>query len=490
MTADWKEPEKLAESLIVDSDSDDEAVLDAETSQVSEPAGLQPGDIFAGHYEILGVLGHGGMSTVYKAKHLLVNSVRAIKVIRSEQADNSKVLRRFQQEGQAALTLEHPNIGRVYEFGIEPTLQKPFLVMDFVEGKTLAATLAEDGALGTERAARLIAQVCDGLQEAHTKGVIHRDIKPGNIILTKDASGSEVAKIVDFGIAKLIGRESEQNLTQTGEVFGTPLYMSPEQCQGMKVDERSDIYSLGCVLHECLTGQPPFQGESPFQTIMMHVDGKLPQFNNVPHGLQSVILKALERQPDKRYKNSIEFKNSLLDASNSPDKLATKVSNLSKIASKKTNWNIVILMILFVAALSSVAHKIWLDNEMKDLRRQYNFVQHGQDVLSEQRLNPEAWKKVAKDLELKGEHELAEKAHRRALSLQLVPEKRTDPSAWTELALSQEKENNLADAERAYRKAIQIKADYKQAWIGLGQVLQKEGKSADSADALKHADAL
>ncbi len=255
MPPDWKEPEKLADNVTVDSESKAEtryeAVITNGFPQDSEVAGLHPGTIFAGHYEILCVLGQGGMSTVYKARHVLFDSVRAIKVIRSDQADNSKVLRRFQQEGKSALALEHPNIAREYEFGIEATLQKPYLVMDYVEGKTLAGTLSAEGTLTTERACRLIREVCEGLHEAHSKSVIHRDVKPGNIILTTDSTSFETAKIVDFGIAKIIGPDGAQNLTQTGEVFGTPLYMSPEQCMGQKVDARSDIYSLGCVLYVC-----------------------------------------------------------------------------------------------------------------------------------------------------------------------------------------------------------------------------------------------
>ncbi len=354
MLPDWKEPEKLAEHVVGDAESNEETRTDAVTTgfpQDSDTPGLQPGTIFAGHFEILCVLGRGGMSTVYKARHLLVDSERAIKVVRSDQADNHKVLRRFQQEGKAALALEHPNIGRVYEFGIEPTLQKPYLVMDYVKGKTLSETLSEEGALTTERACRIVVQVCEGLQEAHSKGVVHRDIKPENIMLTRNSTGDEMAKIVDFGIAKMIRPDDAQNLTQTGEVFGTPLYMSPEQCLGRSVDARSDLYSLGCVLYECLTGKPPFEGTSSWETIMMHVSGALPAFDDPVFSIQlkNVVLKSLSTKPEERFQAARDLTEALAKEGYSPRAHFESKMRLLKRARRNNNASLTTFVLIEVA---------------------------------------------------------------------------------------------------------------------------------------------
>lgn len=452
MLPDWKEPEKLADNVIIDSESNDETHSEAAITNGlphdSEVPGLQPGTILAGHYEILCVLGQGGMSTVYKARHLLVDSMRAIKVIRSDQADNSKVLRRFQQEGKAALALEHPNIGRVYEFGIEPTLQKPYLVMDYVEGKTLSATLSEEGALSTERACRLITQVCEGLQEAHSKGVVHRDVKPGNIILTKDSTGTETAKIVDFGIAKMIGPDDAQNLTQTGEVFGTPLYMSPEQCLGQKVDARSDLYSLGCVLYECLSGKPPFEGSSSLETIMMHVNGALPDFDNkvISVQLKSVVLKSLSKKPEERFQSASALTEALTqDGSSVRAHFDSTMRLLKRARRDDTSMGALVLIVLIFLSLVSII--IFLS--VKTFRFEDQ-----------------------------------------SMKVQLIEEKRNDPVAWAGMAHELEQKGDFIDAERAYRKAIQLKPDYKPAWLGLGKILKKQGKSTDAEAAFRRADEL
>lgn len=451
MLPDWKEPEKLADNVIIDSESKDETRHEAAIAnglpQDSGIPGLQPGTIFAGHYEILCVLGQGGMSTVYKARHLLVDSVRAIKVIRSDQADSTKVLRRFQQEGKATLALEHPNIGRVYEFGIEASLQKPYLVMDYLEGKTLSTTLSEEEALTTDRACRLIAQVCEGLQEAHSRGVVHRDIKPANIILTKDPTGTEIAKIVDFGIAKMIGPDDAQNLTQTGEVFGTPLYMSPEQCLGQKVDARSDLYSLGCVLYECLSGKPPFEGSSSLETIMMHVNGALPAFDNkvISVQLKSVVLKTLSKKPEERFQSASDLAEALTqDGSSVRAHFDSTMRLLKRARRDDTSMGALVLIVLIFLSLVSII--IFLS--VKTFRVD------------------------------------------QSMKVQLIEEKRNDPVAWAGMAQELEQKGDLIDAERAYRKAIQLKPDYKPAWLGLGKILEKQGKGTDAKAAFRRADEL
>lgn len=320
--------------------------------------------------------------------------------------------------------------------------------MDYVEGKTLSATLLEEGALTAERACRLIAQVCDGLHEAHSKGVVHRDIKPGNIILTTDSTGAEMAKIVDFGIAKVIGRDDTQNLTQTGEVFGTPLYMSPEQCLGQKVDARSDLYSLGCVLYECLSGKPPFEGSSSLETIMMHVNGALPAFDDkvISVQLKSVVLKSLSKKPQERFQSASDLTEALTqDGSSLRAHFLSTMHLLKRARRDDTSMGALVLIVLIF--LSLVSAIIFLSVKTFRFENQ-------------------------------------------SMKVQLIAEKRNDPVAWVGIAYELEQKGDLVDAERALRKAIQIKPDYKPAWLGLAKVLQKQNKRQDAQVALQHAAGL
>ena len=323
----------------------------------SEPSFLI-GTVIGGHYEIISCLGKGGMSTVYKARHVLLGNERAIKILQVEKGNEAKLLQRFQQEAKASFFLSHENIVRVYDFAVEPTLQQPYLVMDCLEGKPLSKVL-EAGPLSEERTVNIIAQVCDALQHAHLKGIVHRDIKPANIILSRKATGEELAQIVDFGIAKLINPEEGNDLTQTGEVFGTPLYMSPEQCLGKHVDERSDIYSLGCVMYECLTGRPPFQGGSQLETLMMHVqdDVDLNQLG-ITAKLKVILHRCLEKNPLERYpaveilKEDIEAAKIPHSASLSPN-IGLWMKNFDKrIQSQRTTR--ILLVLIVVCLLSSV----------------------------------------------------------------------------------------------------------------------------------------
>lgn len=273
------------------------------------------GKRIAGKFEIISVLGSGGMSVVYKAKHLLLNREVALKLIHPGQM-NGKVIQRFQQEAKAATSLNHPNIATVREFGYDEK-NGAYIAMDFVNGKSLDEAIKEKGFLNSDRAKNIFLQVCEGLTHAHNAGVVHRDIKPANIILTTDENGKETAKIVDFGIAKLVDEENQANLTQTGEVFGTPNYMSPEQCLGKRADARSDIYSMGCVLFECLTGNPPFQADSSIQILMKHVNDQANLSKIKQHKyLASCIEGCLEKNPDDRWQTAADLKESICN----PDK--------------------------------------------------------------------------------------------------------------------------------------------------------------------------
>jgi serine/threonine protein kinase len=241
---------------------------------------LNPGTMFGNKYQIVALVGRGGMSAVYKAYDQNLKRNVAVKVLCYKRKMDKKARARFVQEGVALSKLDHPNLIKVYEFG-DADSAEPFLVMDFLEGIALSDVMAAKKALRELRAVSIIKQCVEALRHAHNKGVVHRDLKPSNVMLLRgDDRRSEIVKIIDFGIAKVDEADSAR-LTETGEVFGSPLYMSPEQCRGERLDERSDMYSLGCMFYELLTGRPPFVGVDFADTVGMH-------FNEDPKPLAQV----------------------------------------------------------------------------------------------------------------------------------------------------------------------------------------------------------
>lgn len=283
---------------------------------VSAPPDEDPflGRLIAQRILVMERLGAGGMSTVYKANHQLLDRIVALKIVQPGNA-NSQAIRRFQQEAKAATALNHPNIAAVREFGVDEN-GNPYLIMDFVDGTPLERELKTHGKLPADRIASLMYKVCEGLEHAHSAGIVHRDLKPANIIITKSEAGEESARIVDFGIAKVLKEENATNLTKTGDIFGTPNYMSPEQCMGQKaIDQRTDIYSLGCMMFECLEGKPPFVGESSFETLLKHVN-EIPKFSEMKTNanLKKIALRCMEKEPSKRYQTIAAVKEDLLSA--------------------------------------------------------------------------------------------------------------------------------------------------------------------------------
>lgn len=309
------------ESTMASVDQDPEQGVNQGTEEGAEPSILSRafpnldksllGSTFAERYRILEPLGSGGMSVVYRAKHLTMNRDVAIKILHSNRATDEVSLRRFKQEALATSSLSHPNIVAVHDFGAtgEGTT---YLVMDLVVGKPLSQILKTEGALSLERFLNLMQQVASALAHAHDKGIVHRDLKPSNIMICQ-VDGNEQAQIVDFGIAKVLGPEEAGQLTQTGEVFGSPFYMSPEQCSGGNIDARSDIYSFGCVMYECLCGQVPFAGESVFDTIHKHLNDAPPPVaapgipEEIRSSLELLILKSLAKSRDDRPQKMTEI---------------------------------------------------------------------------------------------------------------------------------------------------------------------------------------
>lgn len=279
------------------------------------------GKVINERYKILEKVGQGGMGAVYLAEVLgKKNSWVAIKMLHAQLSEDKVSVKRFQQEASAASDLQHPNLIAQYDYGMMDGKQ-PFLVMEYLEGESLADMIKEQGPINPVQCCRIFSQVMDGLQYAHEKGVVHRDIKPSNILLIR-RDGEEIVKVLDFGLAKLMpwsGKES-QHLTKTGEVFGSPIYMSPEQCMGKQLEPSSDIYSLGITLFEALTGKPPFKGQNVVQTASKHLSDAPPTFEsirpdlNLPLNLQNVVFRSLEKETTHRFLSMNEFKKDLVYA--------------------------------------------------------------------------------------------------------------------------------------------------------------------------------
>jgi len=277
------------------------------------PAQLVPGNVFADRYQILERLGSGGMSAVFKARHLHLDQTVAIKVLHPHFHPSHKDLKRFQQEARTTSELNHANIIKVHDFAVSPE-GDVYLVMELLEGASLSAVLDREGFLPPARAVPIFLQICAGLQHAHDRAVMHRDLKPSNVMILPAQGRSEQVKLVDFGLAKMLAFDRQSDLTLTGEILGTVDYMSPEQCCGRQLDHRSDIYSLGCLMYECLSGLPPHTAETAVATFTKHVSDPAQPFMKdllVPPALEEVVLKALRKRPDNRQQSCDELASEL-----------------------------------------------------------------------------------------------------------------------------------------------------------------------------------
>ncbi|MDH6282356.1 serine/threonine protein kinase/beta-lactam-binding protein with PASTA domain [Rhodococcus sp. LBL1] len=264
-------------------------------------------------YELGEILGFGGMSEVHLGRDLRLSRDVAIKVLRADLARDPTFYLRFRREAQNAAALNHPAIVAVYDTGEAETDggPLPYIVMEYVDGDTLRDILRAEGPMAPRRAMEVIADVCAALDFSHRNGIVHRDMKPANIMINRAGA----VKVMDFGIARAMA-DGQSTMTQTAAVIGTAQYLSPEQARGDQVDARSDVYSLGCVLYELLTGEPPFKGDSPVAVAYQHVreDPKTPSLVNpaVPRALDSVILKAMSKNPANRYQSAAEMRSDLV----------------------------------------------------------------------------------------------------------------------------------------------------------------------------------
>ena len=259
-------------------------------------------------YELDGVIGRGGMAEVYRARDLRLDRIVAIKTLRADLARDQTFQARFRREAQSAASLNNPSIVAVYDTGEDMTsgTPVPFIVMEFVDGRTVRDLLIEGHRLLPERTLEIVSGVLRALEYSHQAGIVHRDIKPGNVMVTRNGD----IKVMDFGIARAMS-DNQATMTQTAQVIGTAQYLSPEQARGERVDARSDLYSTGCLMYELLTGRPPFTGDSPVAIAYQHVrENPIPPSRldpSLPPWADSIVLKAMAKSPNDRYQSAAEM---------------------------------------------------------------------------------------------------------------------------------------------------------------------------------------
>jgi serine/threonine-protein kinase len=268
------------------------------------------GTLAADKYVILGMISEGGMGAVYRALQLPVEREVALKVLRTELQDSDQGRDRFILEARAVSRLNHPNIITLHDFGFDSS-QHPYMVMEYAPGKSMARWLRDD--VDIDRIVHVMKQVLSALSEAHDRGIVHRDLKPENMIVTKAGSDYDYIKLLDFGIARLINEGSTRKLTREGEVFGTPHYMAPEQARNQEVDARADVYSMGVILFELITGQRPFQAPTAVALMLKHVQEPLPveRLGPIPTALRDALERACSKQVDERWESAAAFSEAL-----------------------------------------------------------------------------------------------------------------------------------------------------------------------------------
>ncbi|SRR5712691_4514699 len=268
--------------------------------------------LLGGRYELDGVVGRGGMAEVYRARDLRLDRIVAVKTLREDLARDQTFQARFRREAQSAASLNHPSIVAVYDTGEDttPTSHVPFIVMEYVDGRTIRDLLRDDRRLLPERALEITDGVLRALDYSHRHGIVHRDIKPGNVMLNRQGE----IKVMDFGIARAIS-DAQATMTQTAQVIGTAQYLSPEQARGERVDSRSDLYSVGCLLYELLTGRPPFTGDSPVAIAYQHVrENPIPPSRvdpELPAWADPIVLRAMAKDPGERYQSAAEMRSDI-----------------------------------------------------------------------------------------------------------------------------------------------------------------------------------
>jgi serine/threonine-protein kinase len=288
------------------------------TILVFETGELSAGTVVGGRYQVLELIGRGANGSVYRARQAGLNRDVAIKLLNLDFVNDEESLKRFELEAKSTAKLSHHNVCAVYDHGVLPNGQ-PYMICEYLNGKTLREVLKKHKLFSPADAIELCVQICDGISAAHDRGIVHRDLKPANIMICVNEQEEAVVKIIDFGMAKIMrgqrGNTETFGLTQTGDILGTPYYMSPEQATGKPIDWRSDIYALGCVLFEMVSGSVPFHGSSEYEVIEKHVYGPVPALPLhivVPEQIPAVIKRCLAKSPDLRYSSAQEMKEELM----------------------------------------------------------------------------------------------------------------------------------------------------------------------------------
>jgi hypothetical protein len=306
------------------------------------------GQILGGRYELLERLGAGGMGTIYRAKHTATDATVAIKLIHRSLISDLKAVARFQQEAKILGQLQHPNIIGIKSIDVDDGMC--FFVMEYAAGISLAKSIHDKGRMSTDEFCLFFEQAISGLAYAHAHGVIHRDVKPSNLMLVTMANGQCILKILDFGISKILGA-SDQMTTESGICLASPQYMSPEQCSGGKADARSDIYSLGCVMFEALSGKPPFTGGSPVEIADKHLSEPVPDFGGKDLRPQMrVIAKCMAKDPDQRYQTMEEVRIALQEG----EARSVKLQKLPGQPAKRSMVPLISLAAIATIALGSL----------------------------------------------------------------------------------------------------------------------------------------
>ena len=319
---------------------------------------MKIGQIVKDRYEILEILGEGGMAFVYKARDTQLERFVAIKTLKPNYVNQETFVERFKREAKTAANLNHPNIVQIFDWGIE---DEPYFVMEYIEGNTLTSIIAKNRTISLSDILFIGAQVSNGLHAAHQKGLVHRDIKPGNIMITPDGK----VKVTDFGIVSLQNEESD--ITKTGSILGTASYISPEQAQGKPVSIESDLYSLGTVLYELIAGKPPFSGDTPISTATKHLTErpeKLSSFRrDLPKGIESTIMKMLEKATYDRFKSAEDVRATLLQQRKSLQSEQTR-ENLVDLTNPKIKLRFTLPALLI--SIGVVVGTIWTLTQVFD----------------------------------------------------------------------------------------------------------------------------
>ena len=288
------------------------APVEASEAQVADPL---VGRLVAERYRIVQLLGRGGMGVVYKAEHVHIGKLVALKLLHGELGADPTVARRFRREAEAASRLSSPHTVQIFDYGESDGLV--YIAMEYIEGEDLGVHLDRERALPYPRAARICAQVAASVAEAHAVGIVHRDLKPENVMCSPVLGHPDFVKVLDFGLAKLREEDTDAlTLTRAGHIVGTPYYMAPEQIRGEEVDPRTDVYALGAILYKCVAGVPPFVGSTPMSVLTKHLtDEVVPlgeRLDGIPRALDAIVLRALAKEPTDRFGSAAQMRDALL----------------------------------------------------------------------------------------------------------------------------------------------------------------------------------